>query len=74
MAALCFYWPALERQITIEGAVKVLDPQLSDEYFQSRPKEAQVGAWVSRQSEPLVSRDVLEQEVEEFIKKMSKNP
>ena len=59
-ASLTFYWQPLERQVRIEGTVERTTRQESEQYFHSRPRAAQVGAWVSHQSEILVSRDELE--------------
>lgn len=54
--ALCAYWEATGQQIRIEGRVERTSPEESDVYFASRPRMSQVGAWASRQSEPLDSR------------------
>ncbi len=61
--AICalFAWYALHRQVIIEGKVQRIDDEVSREYFHSRPRQAQLGAWASRQSEPLASRQVLEE-------------
>jgi pyridoxamine 5'-phosphate oxidase len=65
-AALVFFWPELERQVRIEGMVSKLDPQISEDYFHSRPKGSQIGALVSPQSEVIASREALEQKVIEM--------
>ncbi len=65
-AALCFHWPALEEQIRIEGRVEVLSAPESDEYFNSRPRGSQLGAWASDQSALLPARDVLEDKYREL--------
>lgn len=62
-ASLCFFWPELERQVRVAGAVQRVSRTESEEYFQSRPLESRIGAWTSRQSAVLTSRDVLEQEL-----------
>jgi pyridoxamine 5'-phosphate oxidase len=62
-AALCFWWDALQRQVRISGAVMKVSPAESAAYFHSRPHGSRVGAWASRQSSPLASRDWLESEV-----------
>lgn len=60
-AAITFFWPALERQVRIEGRVAKADPAVSDAYFQSRPKGSQIGAWASPQSKEIESRTKLEE-------------
>lgn len=52
-AALCFYWSALDLQINICGSVTQVTDEEADEYFASRPRGSQIGAWASRQSEPI---------------------
>ena len=52
-AALCFWWEALERQVRIEGRVEKISEQQSVEYFHSRPRTSQLGAWASLQSQVL---------------------
>jgi pyridoxamine 5'-phosphate oxidase len=61
-AALCIHWHSLEEQIRIEGPVRQLDDGESDAYFASRPRGSQLGAWASKQSMPLASRETLEEE------------
>lgn len=62
-AALCFYWMPLERQVRIEGTISMLSAEASDAYFNSRPRDRQIGAWASLQSQPLTDRDALEARV-----------
>ncbi|VVM72689.1 Pyridoxine/pyridoxamine 5'-phosphate oxidase [Pseudomonas fluorescens] len=68
-AAMTFFWPALERQVRIEGRVSRLDPTLSDAYFESRSMASRLGAWASPQSAPLASRAALESMLAETIKR-----
>jgi pyridoxamine 5'-phosphate oxidase len=60
-AALLFHWIELERQVRIEGRVEKLPEAQSDAYFQSRPLNSRLGALASAQSEPIASREALEQ-------------
>ncbi len=57
--ALCFWWMALERQVRIEGGVEQVSAVEADEYFASRVRESQIGAWASKQSGELASREEL---------------
>lgn len=52
-AALVFFWAPLDRQVRVRGAVRRLDAAASDEYFASRDRASQIGAWASPQSRPL---------------------
>jgi pyridoxamine 5'-phosphate oxidase len=70
-AALVFFWAELERQIRIEGIVSKLDPEVSTEYFHSRPKGSQIGAMVSPQSQVIPSREALEEQVIEMKQKFA---
>lgn len=60
-AALVFSWLELQRQVRIEGKVQKISAEQSTEYFQSRPKESQIGAWASPQSDTIVDRSVIEE-------------
>lgn len=68
-ASLAFYWPTLERQVRVEGSVEKVSAQESDEYFKSRPRGSQLGAWASLQSQVLSNRETLEERVEDFDQK-----
>jgi pyridoxamine 5'-phosphate oxidase len=62
-AALTFFWPALERQVRMEGRVERAPAEESDAYFAQRDRESQLGAWASAQSRPIASRAALEAEL-----------
>ena len=67
-AALCFHWAVLHRQVRVNGSVERVSEEESADYFASRPKNTRLGAWASKQSQPLSGRDELEtrlREVEE---------
>lgn len=65
-AALVFYWSQLDRQVRVEGRVVKTSAQESREYFSTRPRESQIGAWASAQSQAISSREVLEQRAHEL--------
>ena len=73
-AALTFFWPELERQVRIEGAVSKLSDERSTAYFHSRPRGSQLGAWVSPQSEVIANRTVLEQRQRELAEQFGNQP
>src|SRR3954454_17029415 len=62
-AALLFHWKSLRRQVRIRGPVTRVTDAEADEYFSTRPKQAQIGAWASKQSQPLESRFAFEQAI-----------
>jgi pyridoxamine 5'-phosphate oxidase len=68
-AALVLHWKSLNRQIRIRGTVERIAATESDDYFATRPRGAQIGAWASQQSRPLDSRETLQAENERFEKK-----
>jgi pyridoxamine 5'-phosphate oxidase len=65
-AALVFFWPALNRQVRLEGEVVQASDQRSDRYFAARPRESQLGAWASAQSQVVASRGELERRFAEL--------
>jgi pyridoxamine 5'-phosphate oxidase len=73
-AALCFYWMPLERQIRIEGRVEKTSAAESDEYFASRARGKQIGAWASLQSQPLADRHLLEARYQEIEARYAGKP
>ena len=66
--ALLFHWKSLKRQIRVTGAAEQVDEEEADIYFASRSRGSQVGAWASRQSDYLQSRNSLEESIREFEK------
>ena len=68
-AALLFHWKSLRRQVRIEGEVTPVSDAEADAYFDSRPKQSQIGAWASQQSRPLEGRFELEKRVALFAAK-----
>jgi pyridoxamine 5'-phosphate oxidase len=65
-AALAVLWKPLHRQVRLEGAVEVLEPEESDAYFATRSRGSQLGAWASRQSDVIPDREWLEARLAEF--------
>ena len=65
-AALLFYWPSLDMQIRLEGAVEKLTRQESEAYFNTRPRLSQLGAWASHQSQKIADHETLERRVQEL--------
>jgi len=64
-AALVFYWSQLDRQVRVEGSVVRTSAQESRDYFKTRPRESQIGALASPQSEAISGREILEQRAQE---------
>lgn len=67
--AINFFWGELERQIRVEGIVAKVSEEMSDAYFDKRPRESQIGAWASEQSTEIKSRAELEERVVYFTDK-----
>lgn len=66
-ASLCFWWPEFERQVKVEGEVGILPDAEADEYFAARPRRSRAAACVSKQSEVLQSRRLLEERYESLL-------
>lgn len=67
-AEMCFYWKSTRKQIRIGGTIEQTSDAESDEYFTTRPRARQIGAWASKQSQRLESPEALEAEVQKFEK------
>ena len=68
-ATMCFHWKSLLRQIRITGTLKLVDNKTADDYYKTRAYESRIGAWASKQSSVLKSRDELFNSLENFKKK-----
>ena len=64
--ALNFFWRELDRQVRVQAGIQKLPDSESDIYFASRPRESQIGAWASKQSKVLASREELEQNIKKY--------
>ena len=65
-AAICFYWKSLNRQVRLIGNIKKVSEDVSNNYYQSRSRGSRIGAWASKQSRELESRNTLMNEVKAF--------
>jgi len=70
-ATMCFHWKSLLRQIRIVGKLNQVDDKTADDYYSTRAYESRIGAWASKQSSILKSRDELLNNLENFKKKYS---
>ncbi|MFY9686754.1 MAG: pyridoxamine 5'-phosphate oxidase [Pseudolabrys sp.] len=70
-AALVFYWKSSNRQVRVRGIVEQVSDAEADAYFASRPKQAQIGAWASKQSAPLESRLAFEKAIAVYAAKFA---
>ena len=64
--AICFYWKSLNRQVRLIGSIKKVSDEISDNYYKSRSRGSRIGAWSSKQSRELDSRNTLMEEVKAF--------
>lgn len=69
-----FFWTEIERQVRIKGIVEKVPEEISDIYFNSRPRSSQLGAWASSQSDVLVSRDDLENQLRKYDEEFEGKP
>jgi pyridoxamine 5'-phosphate oxidase len=74
VASLCFYWPWIDEQVRADGPVARIAAAESDAYFATRPRGSQIGAWASKQSEPLGSRAELEARWREIEQRFEGRP
>jgi pyridoxamine 5'-phosphate oxidase len=73
-ACLLFLWSDLERQVRVDGAVQKVTPEESDAYYATRPLGARLSAWASAQSEPVATREALENALEEARRRYGEQP
>lgn len=66
--SVCFWWPSLERQVRVEGSIDMLSGRETDEYFESRPEESKISAWISDQSKVVKNREKMEKQYSDFKK------
>lgn len=74
LASLCFHWKSLKRQVRIEGSVDQVSEAEADAYFASRPRDSQIAAWASLQSQPMQERFDLERRFAHFTQKFDGSP
>ena len=65
-AALCFHWKSLDKQIRIEGAIARISDEEADAYFATRPRASRIGAWASKQSQPMKDRFEFETRIAKY--------
>ena len=73
-AAMCFHWQPLERQVRVEGLAEQVSAEEADAYFATRPRESQLGAWASRQSQPMEHPGALDERFREFESRFANGP
>jgi pyridoxamine 5'-phosphate oxidase len=73
-AALLFYWPVWQRQVRVEGRIAPLTAAENDSIWAERPREAQIGAWTSRQSRAVASRAALERRLADMVARFDGGP
>jgi pyridoxamine 5'-phosphate oxidase len=70
-ASMCFHWKSLLRQVRISGSVSSVSDKVADQYYDTRGYESRIGAWASKQSKVLSSRDELINSIDDFKKKFN---
>lgn len=70
--SICFHWKSLRRQVRVQGRAALIDNLTADNYFATRDRDSQIGAWASAQSRNLESRETLEILIKKFKKKFGK--
>ena len=73
-AALCWHWKSLKKQIRVRGPISVVSDEEADDYYATRPRDSQIGAWASDQSQPLSSRTSLMAKVAKITAEKGTNP
>jgi pyridoxamine 5'-phosphate oxidase len=71
--AICFYWKSLNRQVRLVGDITKVSEDISDKYYKSRSRGSRIGAWASKQSRELESREALMEEVRLFESKYTED-
>jgi pyridoxamine 5'-phosphate oxidase len=73
-AAMCFHWQPLDRQVRVEGPIERVSDEEADAYFATRPRGSQLGAWASRQSEPMADPCELDRRLAQFEARFAGGP
>lgn len=71
LASLTLHWKTMERQVRIKGVVEKVDGAISDDYFNSRPRESRIGAWASPQSDKIPNRAFLDKKTDAITRKFA---
>ena len=71
--SICFHWKSLRRQVRVQGSTDLIDNSIADNYFATRDRDSQIGAWASAQSRDLESREALEISIKKLRIKFGNN-